>query len=189
MRSSHFAPLWAALLAAVVTLGCDPVDGTDPYALWETYEDSTARYHFRYLSPPWEKPGAHDADGFRLIVGPGEDPLDEVGLPGDGLTSEMGLAVEIVRGVKAASAASADNVAWSKHGAEPEPVKEMENTAGDLGKRIAAAASDRSFTAVYFDLEGGDSVRLIVVGREDVDDPDVEMILESLEPRSSRGES
>jgi len=43
-----------ALCGAILFCSCGSIDGTEVYALWETYEHPENAFHFHYLSPPWQ---------------------------------------------------------------------------------------------------------------------------------------
>jgi len=65
-------------VAAAVAVGCAAVDGTDPYALWETWEHPQGRWHLHYPSPPFALQG--DGNGRELVLTVGAPRADADGL-------------------------------------------------------------------------------------------------------------
>lgn len=172
------------VLAAALFLCCSPVDGKDPYALWETFTHPDGIYRFSYLSPPWKKLSTSNTSTQQFVVDRDGVPLENVGLPGDGVEARLSMEVELFFRMSAPEAASAHLKTWGENGARGDPSEVFESHGGAKGLRIWARASDRFITAVYHDLPGGDSVSMIVVGKDEVSSSDIVLLLESLEPSS-----
>ncbi|MCP4601896.1 MAG: hypothetical protein GY847_15515 [Proteobacteria bacterium] len=168
-------------------VGCTPVDGSDPYALWETFEND--EYHFHYLSPPWKQVGTFNASLQVLAVDPNGEPLSEAELPGDGLDGHFNLIVR--QGVPhddAQGAAQEDLNRWKAQGATVEPLEPFRNAAGDQGVQALAHTHDRWITSVYHDLTNGGTVFMTVIGKIRVDTADITLMMKSLEPRPPDGD-
>jgi hypothetical protein len=171
-----------AICALLAALGasCGTIDGTDPYALWRTYEDPGRAYHFHYPSPPWTKA---DDSAFALPVfevDPDEDPLAE--LPAARLRLEARMYVpadlEDVLAIEVGT--------WHISGYSTSPHTEFVGGSGDVGVRLEARREERWVRQVFFE-ERGTVVTLLIWGadRDDSDSPDLELLLESFEPRGA----
>ncbi len=164
---------------------CDPVDGTHPYALWDTFDHPEGIYHFHYLAPPWEKADVPFAVRQILYVGSARAPLSEMGIAGDGLQARFGCFVETTTDVDAIAAAEADAENLRHKGVQPDPIDWFESAGGDLGVQLKVRCPDRWIASVYHDLPEGGVIRMSVVGIEDTDTPDLVLLMESLEPRGA----
>lgn len=168
--------------AGVGLLCCSPIDGRDPYALWKTYTHPGGLFHFHYLSPPWEKQSSSSSNTVRYVVEVDGIPLDELGLPGDGMESRLSMTVSVYSDTPAFAAAWLDLGDWLANGAVAEAAEGFQSESGVEGLNIRGEGRDRFFSAVYHDLSGGGSVSMIVVGKEDVHTSDIRLLLQSLEP-------
>jgi hypothetical protein len=170
-----------ALAASVAALGaaCDPVDGTDPYALWEVQAHPDGAFHFHYLAPPWEP-----ADGFSdrapvLLLDPTGEPPADAGDPGARVRLEawQGAAASV------AEAAAARRERWQGAGYAVAAPETFANAAGDLGAVQRAAIGETRVVEVLFDTADG-VVALSLWGRGRLDAGDFLLLLESFEPRA-----
>ena len=167
--------------------GCDPVDGTDPYALWETFDDSMGRFHFHYLRPPWEPVSMPvSAKQVFVVEQTDEEPLDSSWTDGDGPGARLVLIVTVFMVADAETVAAREMDAWKEAGGEVEPVDHFMSGSGDVGIWTGARGVDWRMLAVYYDLETIGSVAMRVAGElSNVDTADVMLLLKSLEPRPS----
>ncbi|MDJ0764677.1 MAG: hypothetical protein QNJ97_16985 [Myxococcota bacterium] len=172
-------------VASGFMLACDPVDGTDPYALWETFEGAQASYRFRYLSPPWEDISPSDTTEWLLVVNPRAPAFNPAGLPGDGIRGQMILGVRTVGDGDAYDAAEADLAKWSEAQEVffAETAQPFTNLKGDEGFRVSARSEDRYLTAAYWDLDGDNIGVMTIVGKHDLDTADIALLLRSFEPK------
>ncbi|MDD5308564.1 MAG: hypothetical protein PHU25_14680 [Deltaproteobacteria bacterium] len=169
-----------SLLVFLVTAacGCGAVDGTDPYALWKTYEHPLGAFHFHYPSPPWkEADGSTDTD-LVLVVDPG--PTSDAGEPG----ARYRLEAAVVAGDVAEDASVAEQSRLEARGYGTSPPRGWENGAGDHGVIIEGRNDGASVAAVLLATSYGVAA-LRIFTRDDIDDPDVDLLLESLEPRAA----
>ena len=172
------APCLLGLLG-LLAVSCGNIDGTDPYALWRTYEDPGRAFHFHYPSPPWTE---SDDAAFGLPIfeiDPDDDPLAE--LPAARLRLEARMYVpssidEIV---------ALESGTWHTLGYSTSPVEEFVNTAGDVGALVEARRDDKWAEQVFFE-EGGTVATLLIWGTGDAPHAaDVELLLEGFEPRGA----
>ncbi len=167
-------------------LGCTPHDGTDPYVLWETYEDP--EFHFRYLSPPFEVLSEPSSMPVLFAVDSDEKPFPMRGMPCDGIGARLCLETVVVEDILPQDAARQDLEDWKNRGAQVEPPEPFESVRGDIGVRIWSRSSDRWITACYQGLPAGDTVVMKIVGKHnDLDGSDILLLLQSLEPRPLGG--
>ena len=181
MRKKRDRVFLAALVLAGI-LGCNPIDGTDPYALWSTYTQPDGLFHFHYLSPPWEKQTTTSTAEQRFVVDVDGIPLANQGLPGDGMDARLIMIVKIYQGIPALAAAWSNVGYWIDKGANVGQLEAFHSEMGEEGVRIRAEGTDRFFTTVFHDLPEWGAVSMTVVGKENVDSSDIELLLESLEP-------
>ncbi|MCP4678608.1 MAG: hypothetical protein GY854_24465 [Deltaproteobacteria bacterium] len=179
-----------AIVCCVCALAtsCDPVDGADPYAIWNTFEQSDDFYHFHYLSPPWEPTSLVIPTRQVFVVDPSTDPLPEIGLAGDGLSARLEFVVEMVFGIDAQAEAQARLDRWKNAGAETKRIESFVSEGGDEGFRTWARSTDRWITAVYLYHPMDGVVIMTVVGKENVDTQDITLLMKSLEPRPAEGD-
>ncbi len=172
----------------VVATSCDPVEGTDPYAIWNTFEHPDGFYHFHYLSPPWEPTSLVIPMRQAFVVDPDMEPLHNVGLAGDGLSARLEFVVEMILGADAETEANEKLNRWKSMGADTKRIESFFSEGGDKGFRIWARSTDRWITAAYLHRPAGGVVIMTVVGKENVDKPDITLLMKSLEPRPAEGD-
>ena len=172
----------AIILCTLVALGgCASIDGSEPYAMWQTYEHPDGLFHFRYLSPPWRL--IHDpfAEGRPVLVIAPEEAFPD-GESGYRYRLEA-FAVEsddmdaVIADVKEE---------WQGLGYEFEEDADLTSAAGDHGGR-STGWDGASWLSIAVQA-AGDRVAVMIINS--VDDPntaDMALLLESLEPRRSRG--
>jgi len=172
------APILLAAATAIATC-CGTVDGTDPYALWRTYQDPGHAYHFHYPSPPWIE-AAEGTPGLPILeIDPDDDPLAE--LP----AARLRLEARAYFSADIEDVVASETAAWQLLGYSTSPPQELVSAAGDAGVLLAARHEDVSVQQV-FQEQGGTVVTLFVWGEiADVGDRDVELLLESFEPRGA----
>lgn len=172
----------------VLFIGCHTVDGNDPYATWKTYNSYDELFHFRYLSPPWEKDSGDGVLYPLFVVDSDNDPLPERGMPGDGIGARLSLELDVEWRTTVFEVAQADLGDWEANGAVVEPYQTVENRVGDDGIRVFARAADRWITAVYYSLEEDGVVAMKIAGKQDdLTSYDITLLLDGLEPRPANG--
>ena len=107
------------------------------------------------------------------------------GLPGDGLLFELGIEVEAIQSMNALELVQRDLERWTALGARAGPPEELHSSAGDVGFLLGAKSDDRFILAAYYDLESFGAATLRIIGKESLDSPDVELLVESFEPRAA----
>ena len=189
MHCTKQSKLWVFCCILCAVCGCDSVDGTDPYAIWKTYQDPDELFHFHYLSPPWEK-DLRDRQAVPIyVVEPHDEPLPVLGMPGDAIGARLSLQLEVTWDATPQDVSAADIRDWEAAGAEAEEGGPFQNRAGDPGLRVSAEAPDRWFTVVYFELDGDGVVAMQITGnRDDLQSDDIALLLRGLEPRPAEGE-
>jgi hypothetical protein len=168
-------------LLAFAMLGCGTIDGTDPYALWDTYEHPLDAYHFHYPAPPWKRADDSTDTAFAMVVAPDDSP--DAGEPG----ARYRLESAIVPGVETADASSDERSRLEARGYATSTPREWTNAAGDPGLVIEGRDRDASVVEILIATSYGVAA-LRLFSREDLDDPDVDLVLESLEPRAAGGD-
>jgi hypothetical protein len=176
------APLLCALISAAFAISCGSIEGTDPYALWRTYEDPGRAYHFHFPAPPWVE-SSDAAFGLPVfVVDPDNDPLAP--LPAARLRLEARMFVP----ADLDAVVSAETAVFHEQGFSTSPPVEFLSAAADVGVLLEARRDDLWVRQVFHE-ELGTVVTLRLWGTSD--DPlseDNELLLESFEPRGAGGD-
>jgi hypothetical protein len=179
-RRLHAAVV-SSCLAAVLSLGaaCDPVDGTDPYALWNVFEHPTEAFHFHYLDPPWETAPGFSIQAPVFLLDPSSEPSAEAGDPG----ARVRLEAYCSEAVTVADEAAARRARWAGDGYAVEEPELFSNRAGDVGIVQRASRGESQVAEVLFGAGG--VVVLSLWGRGSIAGEDFRLLLEGFEPRGS----
>jgi len=171
----------SSCFAAVFGLGaaCDPVDGTDPYALWEEFEHPTGAFHFHYLDPPWEPASGFSTQAPVFVLSQSSEPSVEAANPG----ARVRLEAYISEAASVADEAATRRGMWDEGEyvvGEPEL---FSNRAGDVGIVQRALRGESQVAEVFF---GGGAVTVLSLwGRGSIAGEDYRLLLEGFEPRGS----
>lgn len=180
MYTLHRANLKILLCASLLAMACGSIDGTDPYALWRTYEDPGHAYHFHYPSPPWTRA---DDSAFGLPVfevDPDDDPAAE--LPGARLRLEARMYVP----ADLDDVIAAETAGWHEQGYLTTPLADLLSVGGDEGMLLEAWREEVWVRQVFHE-ERGTVVTMVVWGTDGLEDTDLELLLVSFEPRGAGG--
>jgi hypothetical protein len=165
--------------------GCAEADGSEPYAIFETYVHPKGLYQFRYLAPPWvllEK----DEDGGRQLLAIEPDGKD-IGfdLEQGYLQARLKIVVE-TRDHETVKAAVAEDVArWEARGAEVGPLQTFESDGGAVGLEVETVSSGRRMASVYHLIADSRVAVMSVAGQESLTTYDMMLMLRGFEPLSS----
>lgn len=171
----------ALACAAALGVACDPVDGTDPYALWRVCEHPLGAFHFHYLDPPWERVDDAPAEAPVLLLDGSGDAAGDAGAPG----ARVRLEAYHRAGVAVADEAAARGALWSAAGYAVGPPEAFSNRAGDEGVVQRAEADGLAVAEVM--LPGGGGVAVLSLwGEPSLAGEDFLLLLRGFEPRASR---
>ncbi len=166
----------AFLATLAVLAACGTIDGEDPYALWRVHEHPAGAFHFHYPAPPFDA-----AEGFTDA-----HPVMEVA-PEDGDAAAWAryrLEARLTECADLDEAAAGEAAALADGGFGVGPPEPRWNRASDEGVEIRAG--DGGIGAVVFLLRGeAGVVSISLAGTGDMEHPDVELLLDGFEPRSS----
>jgi len=171
----------SSCFAAVLILGaaCDPVEGTDPYSLWEVCEHPAGAFHFHYLEPPWEPASGFSTQAPVFLLDPSGEPSAEVGDPG----ARVRLEAYVGEAASVADEAASRRGRWAEDGyAVGEPAL-FSSRAGDVGIVQRASLGESQVAEVFFG--GGGVAVLSLWGRGTISGDDYSLLLEGFEPRGS----
>jgi hypothetical protein len=176
-------PLRAAIAsAAIAALGaaCDPVDGTDPYALWRACEHPGGAFHFHYLDPPWEKIDDAPAEAPVLLLDEAGEDAEDAGTPG----ARVRLEAYDRAGGTVAGEADARRADWTASGYAVGAPETFTNRAGDEGVVQRASGAGLGVAEVMF--ASGDGVAVLSLwGESSFTGEDFLLLMRSFEPRPS----
>ena len=168
------------LIFSVVCVACSDTDGTDPYALWQTFEHPTQAFHFHYLSPPWESVEDTGPERAVLAVDPDTD-----GLVDDHPNARLRLEVWLVNDNPVSDVVGDRHDHWVGLGYHVDPPRLYWNGADDEGVRVEAADGPYlRVTEVFYSLGGRTALLSLWVNGE-ADRSDLELLIEGFEPRGS----
>lgn len=179
--------------ALMFFVGCDTVTGTEPYALWETYDDSDGRFHFHYLNPPWKSLSDATSSLQVFAVEPNDDgTVDLSCMKGASRCARYVMEVEAFSVSNAERIAQDDIKEWKEEGAEVESLDPFMSRGGDEGVWTGARGDDWRVISVYFNLEIDSfkfgAVAMRIAGDRDMGNmSDIMLLLKGLEPRPSTG--
>ncbi len=166
-------------------IGCAEAPGTDAYAMWERCESSRYAYVFRYLAPPWKFIDETEGGGRQLIaIDPMESRIDYAVESGN-LHARIKAVVEASNALGPWDAAREDADRYRLSATSVEGPRLFESGNGIEGVRLDAILPDRRIVAVYHGLRGGGVVSMKVAADEDLDTPDMILLLRGLEPMLS----
>lgn len=175
--------LTALIQIAIATPACTALDGTDPYALWNTVEHTEGAFHFHYPSPPWQRVTAFDRDEPVLLLDP--RPTDSEG-PDPGARMRIHAWADQTSEPSAYYQWRAD--VWRNQGYEVEEAASCQNGAGDEGSLLEARGEDLRVAEVFYAGEE----RLVIISVwgtwDDNHDSDLWLLLDGFEPRGAKGE-
>lgn len=174
VRAIALAAASSGLIAA-----CDPVDGAEPYALWDVCEHPDGAFHFHVLEPPWERVHGFSDEAPALLLDPSEDPGGET--PDPGARARLGAWASGAASV--ADEAGARRAHWEGEGFAVEAAETYENRAGDLGIVQRASRGESRMAELIF--EGGSVVVMSLWGRGSIAGEDFRLLLDGFEPRAS----
>jgi hypothetical protein len=175
----------AAVLVALASAfggifaACDPVDGTETYALWEVCEHPTGAFHFHYLEPPWEAAPGFSAVAPVFLLDPSSEPSGQAGDPG----ARLRLEAYASEAAGVAEEAAVRRARWIEEGYIVDAPETFSNRAGDVGVVQIASRDEFRVAEVFFDGDG--VAALSLWGAGSVGDEDCRLLLESFEPRGS----
>jgi hypothetical protein len=173
-----------ALFSASGLTGCATRDGTDPYALFETYKQPEGLYRFRYLSPPWVMTADDSAARQLLAVAPHRKDLG-FELETGSLEARFKVVVEVLDTDSVKSAVALDTARWSDHGAEIGPFVIFASAGGAMGLRVEAVFLDRRMVSIYHALRGGGVGVMRAAAQERMDTDDMNLLFRGFEPTGS----
>ena len=173
VRAIALAAASSGLIAA-----CDPVDGAEPYALWDVCEHPDGAFHFHVLEPPWERAHGFSKAAPVLLLDPSEDPGET---PDPGARARLDAWVSGADSV--ADEAEARSAYWEGEGFAVEAAETYENRAGDLG--IVQRASRGKSRVAELIFEGSSVVVISLWGRGSIGGEDFRFLLDGFEPRAS----
>ncbi|MFO8073534.1 MAG: hypothetical protein R6V85_16845 [Polyangia bacterium] len=176
----RWAPARAGKAAVSLLFGiaaaCGTVQGDDPYASWDTYEHPSGAFHFHCPLPPFEE--LEQSTPARPLLGVAVRRAATASDPGARLRLEARMAI----GGSPAQAAHNALEGWLERGYELVCLGDFTNRAGDTGVRLEVRNDGAAAVQVMFEGEGG-TVSLLIWGSGEIRDPDVDLLLESFEPR------
>ena len=164
--------------------GCATDGGTDPYALFETYEQPDGLYRFRYLSPPWVMKDDDDDGRQLLAVSPNRDELG-FELEKGSLEARFKAIVEVLDADSVKSAVTGDAARWSDRGADIGPFVTFASAGGAVGLRVETVFLDRRMVSVYHGLRGGGVAVMRAAAQESMDTDDMSLLFRGFEPIGS----
>jgi hypothetical protein len=172
-------PIAFVLALCGLCTACDPVDGTQMYALWEVCDHPAGAFHFHYLEPPWEKARGFSADAPVFLLDPSSEPSGQVDDPG----ARVRLEAYASEADSVAEEAEARRARWIDDGYIVDAPETFSNRAGDVGIVQRASFGGSRVAEVFFDGVG--IAVLSLWGRGSIGDEDYRLLLESFEPRGS----
>ena len=178
-RRIAFGGIAALLCAASALAACDPIDGTDPYALWRVHEHPAGAFHFHTLEPPWAPMDA-STDERPLL---GLDPSEAAPDAGPGADARLEAYYRV--GATAAEELEARRASWQASGYTVEAGAPFTNRAGDVGLSLRASDGDLDVVEVLFD-SGVGVVVLSLWGDGPFEGEDYALLMKGFEPRPSR---
>lgn len=179
-RQRRVAAIVAFAAALAGTAACDPVDGTDPYALWEAHEPADGAFHFHTLEPPWEAGEDGTADAPVRVL----DPSGEAATPSTGPGARARVEARRVDAASAAEAAQSRRAGWEAAGYAVDAPEIFASRAHDLGVAQRAARGEIEAVDVLFERADG-VVLLTLWGEGSLATDDFRLLLEGFEPRGS----
>lgn len=159
-----------------IAVACGSVEGDDPYANWDTYEHPSGAFHFHCPLPPFE--ALEKSTPARPLLAVAVRRAATASDPGARYRLEARMAI----GGSPAQAAHNALEGWIERGYELVCLGDFTNPAGDAGVRLEVRTEGAAAVQAVFEGEGG-TVSLLIWGSGEIRDPDVDLILESFEPR------
>ncbi len=168
------------LIFSVMCVACSDTDGTDPYALWQTFEHPTSAFHFHYPSPPWESVEDNGPGRAVLAVDPDTD-----GLGDDHPNARLRLEVWVMDADSVSDVISYRRDHWVGLGYQVDPPRIYWTGADDEGIRVEATDGQYlRVTEVFYSLDERTALLSLWVNGES-DRSDLELLIEGFEPRGS----
>ena len=169
------------LIFSVVCVACADTDGTDPYALWQTFEHPTSAFHFHYLSPPWESVEDNGLERAVFAVDPDIDGLED-----NHPNARLRLEVWMIDDAPIADVVSSRHDHWAELGYHvDDPPGIYWNGADDEGVRLEATDGQYlRVTEVFYSFDERTALLSLWVNGES-DRSDLELLIEGFEPRGS----
>ncbi len=163
-------PLCVLTIAALFA-SCGSVDGSDPYALWDAFDDGSGSFHFHYLSPPWKRDEHQHHQVFVIVEG------------GPQARMQLEFAVMEQQDIdRAAEQLKQDGIDLGFEMNTPQPFL---SAAGDPGQLVYGQKENHWFVAVVQKADDHRFGALTIVGELAPYAPDMQLLLRSLEPRRS----
>jgi hypothetical protein len=169
-------------LVVVTAAACDGPDGTDPYALWETFDQREGAFHFHYPAPPWEGWEGHDRLHAVLVLEP--DPDGDAEALGPGAAARLEAWAQ--SGRTPSDIYDVRRQAWEALGYSVEGPELWENGGGDEGILLRAASGSLRVREAMLSCPGG-AAAMSLWGSEAPDDPDMVLLLDGFAPGPSGG--
>jgi hypothetical protein len=169
-----FVPAFCGICPA-----CDPVDGTETYALWEVCEHPAGAFHFHYLEPPWEMAPGFSTEEPVFLLDPSSDPSGQADDPG----ARVRLEAYASEADSVADEAAARRARWIEDGYIVDAPETFSNRAGDVGVIQRASSGESRVAEVFFEAAG--VAALSLWGAGSIGGEDYRLLLESFEPRGS----
>jgi hypothetical protein len=182
-KVSYPSFLVIAVVAFSQLVSCADADGSDPYALWDTYTHVDGVYFFRYLAPPWAFVEVDDnTDSQVIAVAPLPDRID-ASIETGALHARFKSVVSLRNHTSATAEASADMEHFLEIALETGKVEPFVSAGGHEGFHLSVRLSDRNLRNVYFDVSESRVVVMQLAGRESIAGADFSLLLKGLEPK------
>ncbi len=174
----------------VLTSSCANVDGTDPYAFYDTFTHLEGKYTFKYLSPPWIMVNVDGETDVQIIaIDPSLDEIDTAVESGP-INARFKATVSLCRTCSARETAELDlkrisGLQKEDNVTEQFPNCEMSefvNNSGHKGFHIKAISDERYIRFVYIAISEDMTVIMRLVSRQSVSGDDFTLLLKGLEP-------